>query len=38
MPTHAEKRILPYRPDQLFALVAGIEHYPKFLPRCDGAR
>lgn len=38
MPTHAEKRILPYRPDQLFALVAGIEQYPKFLPWCIGAR
>jgi coenzyme Q-binding protein COQ10 len=38
VPTHAEKRILPYRPDQLYALVAGIEHYPKFLPWCVGAR
>lgn len=38
MPTNAEKRILPYRPDQLYALVAGIEHYPKFLPWCIGAR
>ncbi|MCW0232214.1 MAG: type II toxin-antitoxin system RatA family toxin [Ferrovibrio sp.] len=38
MPTHAEKRILPYRPDQLYALVAGIEQYPKFLPWCVGAR
>lgn len=38
MSTHAEKRILPYRPDQLYALVAGIEHYPKFLPWCVGAR
>jgi coenzyme Q-binding protein COQ10 len=36
--THAEKRVLPYRPDQLYALVAGIEHYPKFLPWCVGAR
>ncbi len=38
MPTHAEKRVLPYRPDQMFALVAGVEHYPKFLPWCLGAR
>lgn len=38
MPTHAEKRILPYTPDQLYALVAGVEHYPKFLPWCLGAR
>lgn len=38
MPTHAEKRVLPYRPDQLYAVVAGVEHYPKFLPWCTGAR
>jgi coenzyme Q-binding protein COQ10 len=38
VPTHAEKRILPYTPDQLYALVAGVEHYPKFLPWCLGAR
>jgi len=38
VPTHAEKRVLPYRPDQLYALVAGVEHYPKFLPWCLGAR
>lgn len=38
MATHAEKRVLPYRPDQLFDLVAGVEHYPEFLPWCLGAR
>jgi coenzyme Q-binding protein COQ10 len=38
MPTHAEKRHLPYRPDQLFDLVAGVEHYPEFLPWCKAAR
>ena len=38
MPTHAEKRILPYRPEQLFDLVADIERYPEFLPWCIGAR
>ena len=38
MPTHAERRHLPYRPDQLFDLVADIEHYPEFLPWCTGAR
>ena len=32
MPTHAEKRILPYTPDQLFDLVADVERYPEFLP------
>ena len=38
MPTHAEKRVLTYRPDQLFDLVADIERYPEFLPWCVGAR
>jgi coenzyme Q-binding protein COQ10 len=38
MPTHAEERVLPYTPEQLFALVADIERYPEFLPWCVGAR
>ncbi len=38
MPTHAEQRVLPYRPDQLFDLVADIERYPEFLPWCVAAR
>ena len=38
MPTHAEKRLLPYTPDQLFDLVAQIERYPEFLPWCLAAR
>jgi coenzyme Q-binding protein COQ10 len=38
MPKHAERRRLPYRPDQMFALVADIERYPEFLPWCVGAR
>lgn len=38
MATHAEKRVLPYAPDKLFALVADIERYPEFLPWCVGAR
>ncbi len=38
MPTHAEKRHLPYRPDQLFDLVAGVDRYPEFLPWCKAAR
>ena len=32
MPRHSETRHLPYTPDQLFALVADVEHYPEFLP------
>ena len=38
MPTHAEKRVLPYTPRQLFDLVADIEKYPEFLPWCIAAR
>jgi len=38
MPTHAEQRVLPYTPEQLFALVADIERYPEFLPWCLAAR
>ncbi|HET6195160.1 MAG TPA: SRPBCC family protein, partial [Acetobacteraceae bacterium] len=32
MPTHAEKQVVPYRPDQLFELVADVGRYPEFLP------
>jgi coenzyme Q-binding protein COQ10 len=38
MPTHAEERVLPYTPEQLFDLVADIERYPEFLPWCVAAR
>jgi coenzyme Q-binding protein COQ10 len=38
MATHAEKRVLPYRPEQLYDLVADVEKYPEFLPWCVGAR
>ncbi|MGH7062888.1 MAG: type II toxin-antitoxin system RatA family toxin, partial [Stellaceae bacterium] len=38
MPTHAEQRVLPYTPEELFALVADIERYPEFLPWCVAAR
>jgi len=38
MPTHAEKRVLPYTPEQLFDLVIDVEKYPDFLPWCLGCR
>jgi coenzyme Q-binding protein COQ10 len=38
MPTHAETRVLPYTPEQMFALVADVERYPEFLPWCLAAR
>ena len=38
MPTHAERRVIAYTPEQLFDLVADVERYPDFLPWCVGAR
>ena len=38
MPTHAEKRLLRYTPEQMFDLVADVRRYPEFLPWCVGAR
>ena len=35
---HAEKRVLPYTPAQLFDLVADVEKYPAFLPWCLAVR
>ena len=32
MPRHSETKVLPYTPEQLFALVADIEKYDEFLP------
>jgi coenzyme Q-binding protein COQ10 len=38
MPTHAERRLVPYQPEQLFDLVADVGKYPQFLPWCVAAR
>lgn len=38
MPTHAERKILRYTPEQMFDLVADVRRYPEFLPWCVGAR
>jgi coenzyme Q-binding protein COQ10 len=38
MPTHAESKVIPYWPEQLFDLVADVGRYPQFLPWCVGAR
>ena len=38
MPTHAEQRVLPYTPEQLYDLVADVGRYPEFLPWCLAAR
>ncbi|QIE54470.1 type II toxin-antitoxin system RatA family toxin [Pikeienuella piscinae] len=38
MPTHGEKREMPYSAEQMFALIADISSYPEFLPWCSAAR
>jgi len=38
MPSHAERKFLPYRRDDMFALVADVAKYPEFLPWCIAAR
>lgn len=38
MPTHAEKRIMPYSAQQMYDLVADVRSYPEFLPWCSGIR
>lgn len=38
MPTHAEKRTLPYTPRQLYDLVADVDKYPEFLPWVQSAK
>lgn len=37
MITHTDQKILPYSQEQLYELVADIEHYPEFLPWCRKA-
>lgn len=34
MPQHRETRTVPYTAEQMFAVIADIEHYPEFLPWC----
>lgn len=38
MPQHSETRNLPYSAAQMYALVADVAAYPKFLPWCAAAR
>jgi len=37
MPTHAEKRVMPYSAEQMYALIADVGSYPEFLPWCAAA-
>ncbi|MBO1361670.1 MULTISPECIES: type II toxin-antitoxin system RatA family toxin [Acetobacter] len=38
MPTHAERRVLNYTPEEVFDLVADVGRYPQFLPWCVNVR
>ncbi len=38
MSTHAEQRVLPYRAEQLFDIVAAVDRYPEFIPWCQETR
>jgi len=38
MPTHAERRIMPYSAEQMYNLIADVGGYPEFLPWCSAAR
>jgi coenzyme Q-binding protein COQ10 len=38
MPIHREHRTLPYKREDIFALVLDIERYPEFLPWCRAVR
>ena len=38
MPSYEERRILPYSPEQMFAVVADVERYPEFVPLCQSLR
>ncbi|GAB4174076.1 MAG: type II toxin-antitoxin system RatA family toxin [Thalassobaculales bacterium] len=38
MISHAERRLVPYAPRQVFDIVADVARYPEFLPWCVAAR
>ena len=38
MTTYAERREVPWAPEQMYALVADVERYPEFLPWCLAAK
>ena len=38
MPSHSEKRLMPYTPAQMYDLVGDVARYPEFLPWCSAAR
>ncbi len=38
MLSHVEQKILPYTPEQMFDLVAGVDKYDEFTPWCVASR
>ena len=38
MPAHKERRFLPYRREDIYSLIVGVDKYPEFLPWCLAAR
>lgn len=38
MQSHVERKILPYTPEQMFALVAAVDKYQEFAPWCIASR
>jgi coenzyme Q-binding protein COQ10 len=38
MPTHSEKRVMPYTARQMYDLVSDVQRYPEFLPWNSAAR
>ena len=38
MPSHAEKRRMPYSAAEMYALIADVAAYPEFLPWCSATR
>ncbi len=38
MPTHTEKKVMPYTAAQMYALASDVMSYPKFLPWISAAR
>lgn len=38
MPIVKNQRLVKHRPDEMFALVADVENYPRFVPLCEGLK
>lgn len=38
VPTHAERKLVPYTAEQMFDLVADVDKYHQFLPWCAASR